>query len=258
MMKFFLCAFFLSVGIAVGVAAPTNLFAPEANVATLLRQGDLADTRGDALQALTLFKAAEKIAPHDPEVLVRLADEYSNCIDDAPQTSAKRNAEATFRYAKRAVALSPKSSRAHLALSVAYGRMTDYVSNKTKIAYSRFIRDEAKKAIALDPKNDLAWHVLGRWNSGIADVNPMLQWFVRIIYGGLPAASNEEAARCLARAAQLAPHRIINHTELAAVYEKLGEKKRANHQWKIALSLTANDKAGRDAQQQARTALGSK
>ena len=52
---------------------------------------------------------------------------------------------------------------------------------KQQIANSRLIKTAADKVIALDPKNDLAWHVLGRWYLALADVGIVaLQLLLRL------------------------------------------------------------------------------
>lgn len=235
--------------------ASVSFAAQPSRVAALLQRGDALDRQGNYPDALTVFLQAEKLAPRNPQVVVRISEESSNLMDETHPHDLGKLARNSFSYAKRAVALDPKSSRAHLALAIAYGRMTDFVSNKTKIQYSRFIRDEALMAIKLNPKNDLAWHVLGRWNFGIQNVNFVLKFFVKMIYGGLPHASNAEAIRCLRKAVELAPDRIINHTELADIYNALGKKDMAREQWKLALKIAPTDQQDRKAQSAARKAL---
>ena len=73
-------------------------------------------------------------------------------------------------YAQRAVALAPNDPETQLAVAISYGKMLPIEETKQQIATSRLIKIAADKVIALDPKNDLAWQVLGRWYLALADV----------------------------------------------------------------------------------------
>lgn len=166
--------------------------------------------------------------------------------------SAATNAIAA---AQRATTLAPESARAHVALAVAYGKRTDYVDNSTKMSLSRQIRDEAERALALNPNEELAHHIMGRWNYGFATINPVLKLAARVVYGTLPAASLETAQRHLEQAAALNPRRLATHQYLALIYEATGTKEKAAQHWKIVLELPAGDAEERAAQKEARKAL---
>jgi hypothetical protein len=47
---------------------------------------------------------------------------------------------------------------------------------------------------------------------------------VKLVYGGLPKASNQEAIADFKKAAALAPHRIIHHAGLAMAYGAASQK----------------------------------
>ena len=57
----------------------------------------------------------------------------------------------------------------------------------------------------LDPENEMAYHVRGRWHYGVADLNWIERAVVKTVYGGLPDASFEQAARDLEKARDLNP-----------------------------------------------------
>ncbi len=177
-------------------------------------------------------------------------------LDEKNPVAAEADAKNASEAAERAVKADPGNAKAHLALSIACGKMTDFVDNSTKMALSKRIRDEAQRAIALDPKEDFAYHILGRWNFGIATLNPMLKLAARVAYGALPPASMEEAARNLEKAAALAPRRVIHHQQLALVYKAMGRREKAAEQWKIVLDLPAADSGDEAAKKEAREALG--
>ena len=206
---------------------------------------------------LTLVRA-EQTVPRDNAVqLARLSRTWADAVDTAPNPEAKKNAaRRAMDFAEQAVQAEPKNAQAHLALAIACGKWTDFVDSRTKLALSRQIRDEAEKAIALDPKLDLAYHVLGRWHLSVASVNPLLRFGARLTVGALPPASLSEAVRYLEKAAELSPKTIIHHQYLAIAYQALGKRNEAAHQWRIVLELPATDRGDEEAKREAHAALG--
>ena len=116
---------------------------------------------------------------------------------------------------KRPSASAPDNADAHVCLSIAYGKMTDFVDNKTKMEYSKVVKSEAEKAVELNPKNDLALLILARWNFDMATLNPILKAIAQALYGQLPPASKEQAVEYFQRAIAAAPERIIHHAAFA-------------------------------------------
>jgi tetratricopeptide (TPR) repeat protein len=224
--------------------------------AALIAQGDEEERQRRPEAALALFQKAEQFEPNNPALLVKIARQYAELVPQTrPAKAAQQRAEKSLEYARRAVKNDPKNAQAHLRMAIAYGKLTDFVPNKRKLEYSKRIKEEAARSIELDPKDDLAWHILGRWHAGIANVNGMMKAMANLIYGGLPAASNEEALKCLKRAAELAPQRIYHHSELARVYTQLGQTELAGKEWQTVLGLPVVDEEDRKDQREAREVL---
>jgi len=222
----------------------------------LIRQGDMADARGDTKAALASFEQADKLSPNRPEILVRISKQYLDVIGETSlSTEAQKAAQNSLDYAKRAVDLDPKCAKAHLSLAVGYGRMTDFADTKTRIVYSKYVKEETEKSLALDPTDAFAYHVLGKWNYSISNLNPMLRLMAKLVYGGLPDASMEDAAKDLKKATDLAPLRIIHHYELARTYKAMGKFDLATKEWETVLALHADNKADEAEQKEAREAL---
>jgi len=108
------------------------------DVSTLIRKADQLDAQEQSDAAIEALKQAEKISPNNSEVLIKLSQEYSDKIDAVKNRSEKLHyANLCLEYAKKAVREAPDSSDAHVCLSIAYGKMTDFVDNKTKMEYSK-------------------------------------------------------------------------------------------------------------------------
>lgn len=200
-------------------------------------------------EVMTPAKALETLLPYEKQgarradYMARLAIAWAEVTDQRGREAAVK----AVHYAETAAQLNPREAQAHLALAIAYGKMTDFVDNTTKMKLSRQIRDEANQALALDPKIDLAHQILGRWHYGIATLNPVLKWAAKIAYGELPAASLDEAVAHLEKATTLNPKRLSNHHQLAIAYQAVGKPEKALPHWKAILTLPSSGDADDEA-----------
>jgi tetratricopeptide (TPR) repeat protein len=189
----------------------------------LIQKGDVFYAKLQAAEALRFYLPAEKLDPNNVRLLVRIAREYRHLMSDATITSEKlRLGYTALEYAQRAVALAPKDPEAQLALAISYGKMQPIEGTKQRVANSSLIKIAVDKVIALDPNNDVAWHVLGRWYLALADVSPVKRAWVRVAYGKLPPAKYEDAVRCFKEAIALNPNRLMHYIELGRTYAQMG------------------------------------
>ncbi|MBV8376844.1 MAG: hypothetical protein JO279_07540 [Verrucomicrobia bacterium] len=212
------------------------------SVSALIRQADELDAKERTDDAIEVLKQAEKITPNNPTVLVNLSQDYSDKIDAAKDRSQKLAfAKLCLAYAKKAVHEAPDNADAHVCLSIAYGKMTDFVDNKTKMEYSKVVKSEAEKAVELNPKNDLALLILARWNYEMATLNPILKAIAQTLYGQIPSASKEKATEYFQRAIAAAPDKILLHAEYAEALESMGKTKEARAEWLKIKELKPTD-----------------
>ena len=207
-------------------------------VSALVERGDAFDIQLQTQQALDCYLAAEQIRPPDAELLRRIAREYAELMPSTDSVREKRElGEKALDYAKRAVAANPSDAQAQLAAAICYGRLAPLLDNKTKIAYSRLVKEHAEKSLKLDPNNDLTYNVLGAWNYELAGLNPILRGIAGIIYGQLPDASYEEALRNFQKAVGLNPKRLGNHVELGRTLAAMGKTTEARTELERGLSM---------------------
>ena len=212
----------------------------------LIKKADALDAQERTLDAIAVLKQAEKITPNDPQVLIKLSQEYSDAIDVAKEQSQKSAyASLCLEYAKKAVHAAPANSDAHTCLSIAYGKMTDLVDNKTKMQYSTVVKSEAEKAVELNPQNDVALLILARWNFDMATLNPFLRAIAQTLYGEMPPASKEQAVAYFRKAIDASPDRIMNHAEYANALEAMGKTQEARAEWLKVTQLKPTDSEDR-------------
>ena len=189
----------------------------------LIQKGDVFYNKLQAAEALKFYLPAEKLDSNNVRLLVRIARQYRHLMSDAAKPSEKRQLGTTaVTYAQRAVALAPNDPEAHLALAIGYGKLSPLEETKQQIATLRLIKIAADKAITLNPSNDLAWQVLGRWYLALADVGTLKRAYAQAAYGKLPPAKAEDAVRCFERAIVLNPKRLMHYIELGRAYAQMG------------------------------------
>jgi tetratricopeptide (TPR) repeat protein len=225
-------------------------------IAQLMAEGDAYDAKLDNVHALQAYLEAEKLGATGAETLYRIARQYALRMNDTTSESEQRDlAETALAYAKRAVAADPRNAKAQLSAAVCYGRLVPYVSSKQKVEFSRLIKEHADIALQLDPTDSYAWHILGVWNYELAKIGPFMRGVVKVVYGAIPPASNEEAVRLLRKAVEIAPERVSHHVELGRAYLALGMKNEARAELERGLALPDREKDDPVSKQRAREAM---
>jgi len=245
----------LSLVMSLGPLAATT---PPAAIEVLVQQALQAEAALDSEKALRLFLQADLARPNNAFILQKIARHTSDSIvdlaaDEIPEK--KRRAELALAYAQRAVAINPTSAENVLSLAVCHGTLAVYSDTRTKIKYSRLVKEDSERALALDPDYDWAHHLLGRWHYEVASLGATTRLLVRIIYGGLPDASVEQAITHLERAVALAPDVCPHHLELGFAYLAANQREKARQAFKQGLALPSVRKHDDAAKARAREAL---
>lgn len=213
----------------------------------LIRRGDRFDAQNKTLEALESYHEADKLRPNHADTLRRIAREYSQLMEDTSnRAEKKRLAALALDHALRARNLAPDNAQVRLNLAICYGKAAFLEPPRRRMQVSRVIYEEALAATQLDPSDPLAWHVLGRWQYEVANLNPALRAIAQTLYGRFPEASNEKAVEYLEKSVRLAPPTVLYHAELGRAYAALGEKEKAREQLEKALRLP--DRAKDDAE----------
>lgn len=229
---------------------------PAQSAADLIARGDAAALHFQTAEALRDFLSAEKLEPKNVRLLGRISREYRHLMSDATKTSEKlRLGRIALDYAKRAAALGPNDPEAQLAVAISYGKLQPLEGTKAKIETARIIKEKAEKTIRLDPANDLAWHVLGRWHMGYAEITGIKRSLAELTYGKLPVSTYEEAAKCFGKAVALKPDRVLNYVELGEVYSRMGRTADARRVLNKGLAMRETEKEDRETKQRGREIL---
>lgn len=130
-------------------------------------------------------------------------------------------------YAQRALAVDSTNADANCAMAIAMGRMAMVSSGKEKVVNVKEIKRYADVALKYDPKNFKAWHILGKWNYEVSNLNGIERAAIKILYGGMPGASMDDAIKYYEKSKAIEPTFILNLFELAKAYHKNGQDDKA-------------------------------
>jgi tetratricopeptide (TPR) repeat protein len=178
---------------------------------------DLATALAHYQAALALDSTAYEANWRAAIVLLDQGEAIPDSIKSPERDSLYAGAE---RLARRAVAADSPGADGHFALAAAVGRASLGLGKKERIRRARIIRDEAERTLALNPRHDGAYHILGRWNAEIMRLSGLSRFFARSLLGAgiFKQASWQGAVSNMERAVALDPARLYHRLELAQIY----------------------------------------
>jgi tetratricopeptide (TPR) repeat protein len=202
-----------------------------------IKAADEAYAQNDIDTALDLYKKA-MAKDSSYESLWKYA---RTLIDKGNLTEDEDKKENIYRssvaYADKAIKKNPGDAEGYFVKAMCVGKVALVAGGKEKVELSRSVKENAMKAIELNPKHDGALHVLARWHREVANLSWVLKSVAKIIYGGLPDASNEEAVKYFKRAIEIKPNHIKHHFELAKTYMEMDKDQEAIKELRIVLEL---------------------
>ena len=223
----------------------------------LVAKGSVYDKKFQAEAALPLYLEAEKLEPDNCDILIRIARQYRHLMQDASAKNEKlRLGRLALEYSEKAAACGPNNCDAQIATAITLGKMLPLLPAKEQISATPRIKVAAEKALKIDPDNDTAWYILGRWNRVLCDVSVAKRYVANMLFmGKLPKGSNEEAERDLKKALALNPKRLMHYIEMGRLYAQMGRKEEAREFINKGLSMPDAEKDDPENKQRGRETL---
>lgn len=215
-LTFFLCIF-----------SGTFMYAQDINA--LIKEGNRLEAVPDEKAAFRKFKEVLKLSATNIYALNKCSELCSRIGQRETKNTKLRDEYylAAKIYAQTALKIDPNNSEANCVMAIALGRSSMSKSGKEKILNAREVKKYVDAALANDPKNFKAWHVLGRWQFEISNLNGLERSLVKVLYGGLPPATIKQSIIAFEKARALRPEFLLNYFEMAKAYEDNDNKARA-------------------------------
>ncbi len=225
-----LSIFFFSIFISIHVLSQ--------DVHSIIKEADRLEAAADEKAAFVKFKEALKVQPNNLHALAKCAELCSSIGNRETNTKTRDDYfKVALIYAKTAYKLYPESDAANVAMAITVGRIVLLKSGKEKIASVKDLKAYVEKAIAVNPNNFRAWHILGKWHYELSGLNGFERTAAKLMYGALPASSLASSIVCYEKAKTLSNNFALNYLELAKAYKRNGEKAKALAQLNYLLTM---------------------
>lgn len=190
------------------------------DVAAHLQQGEAARCRRNAEEALAHFRAALAIDSLSYDANWRAAQALVDIGKQLPNAQhARRDSlyDEGLALAQRAVRVNSRGADGHFMVAVATGRVALTKGARDRVRYASVIREEALRALELDPRHGGAMHVLGRWNAEIMRLPGITKMFAKAFLGAsiFNQASWANAESYFDQAIGVEPNNLYHHLDLA-------------------------------------------
>lgn len=191
------------------------------DVTSMLKEAERLEALPDEKAAFNKFKLILKADPDNLLALCKASELCSRIGNREVVVNARDNYyAAAVSYAKQALKVSPNSDEANVAMGIAIGRTSLTKSGKEKISAAKDIKHYAETALKSNPRNFKAWHIIGKWNYEVANLNFVERTATKVFYGGLPNASLKNSIMAYEKARSLNGTFLLNYLELAKAYKR--------------------------------------
>ena len=189
-------------------------------------------------------------ASGDPRLFWRMARVYVCMGDVAPRSGRRELYELAEGYARECIRLDSTIAEGHTWRAAALGNIAMFEGSERKIELTNQIRFELDYALRLNPRDDIAYSILGSFYRALGNVS----WFERqlagLFLGGLPDGGYEESEQALRHAIEIAPDVTRHHFELGLLHLNWDRPADARRSFERAASLPVQ--VARDSSRQRR------
>ncbi len=214
------------------------LIAQSSDAPLLVKQGKDFLSQMKEEEALEKFKAALKSDPNNYEAAWNASIMCSRIGNrQTDDTKKKEYFVIAKQYAVKALKLNPNDAESNYSMAVAMGRMALISGAKDKVAASRDIKNYADLAVKLNPNHAGAWHVLGKWNFEVANLNFAERAVANSLFGGIPDGDINKSIDCYNKAINLDQNDILFYLDLANAYHNIESDAKAIDTLKKGIAL---------------------
>jgi len=197
----------------------TQLLAQDVNV--LLKEAQNLDRALKEDYAFDKYKQVLAVDPKNMQALIRSA-EISVAAGNRQEDKKVRKGfyETSKDFAGKALAVDSISADANYIRALAANKLADVeTENKKTAAAIKDVRTYIDKALSINPNHAKANYVLGKWYFDIASMPWAKKAALKVLYGGMPNATIEDAEKYMEKARKLEPYFVINSLDLAKAYK---------------------------------------
>ncbi|MEQ9089957.1 MAG: hypothetical protein RIE52_02640 [Balneola sp.] len=190
----------------------------------------------DLMKEIEILEGATlNVCAESSEAFSQLSLCYLEAGDQSYSQRGTKDVETREMYFQKALQtasisalLDPKNKYAFEHKAMAYAGILDVNGIKEKVQLADSVRINAEIALELDPNNDRALHILGRWHYEVSQFGGFLRFLARLFFGTAPKASLDKALDYFEKAAELDDY-PVHHYWLGLTHLEL--KNKSNAKW---------------------------
>lgn len=191
------------------------------NISTLIKSADKLEVVPDEKGAFIAFNEVLKLQPTNIYAINKCSELCSRIGQRQPNKIIRDDYyKAAETYAGIALRIDSDNAEANCVMAIALGKSTMSKSGKEKIIAAREIKKYVDRSIQNDPRNFKAWHVLGKWNYELSNLNIIERSAARLMYGSIPEGSIAKAIFAFEKSDSISDGFILNYFEMARAYKK--------------------------------------
>ncbi len=177
-------------------------------------------------------------SPKNADVLWRLSRLHV-CMGDVAVDRQERIAYYTHAvdYARQAISANERKSEGHSWLAASLGSIAMFEGSRRKVELCREIKSELDRAVELNPKDDIAFTIMGSFYRALGSVSWIERQLADILLGGLPEGSYADGETAFRKAIEISPNILRHHFELGMLYYESGRKEEAAKELKAAYAM---------------------
>lgn len=208
-------------------------------VESLISDGKKLEAQFKEKEALQKYQAALLKDADNIEALCKVSYILSKEGERMKEKTTKQNYfNKAAEYSLKAIKLNDKFPDAHYTYAVALGRISLMASNEEKLKNAKLIKQEAERTLQLDSKHAGAYHIMGKLNSEIANMNIIKVMAAKALYGGVPeGCTYEKATDFYNKAIENRPNYILYYYDAAVNFNYMGRKDKAKELLNKAIAL---------------------
>jgi tetratricopeptide (TPR) repeat protein len=229
------------------------------NYEELIVQGDSLYAKFEIAAALKRYEQAYTIEPNDYHLLLKLTricndlGEYYYELHD--KESSEKVVYQGVVYAEKSFAFYPDSAKVYTYLAWSYGNQALFEGGEESIKLAYKIKDNAEKAIRMDPTDYLPYIILSIFNRQVSALSWFERLFANIFFGTVPEGSFEESEMLMLRALEIQPEIVIASFHLSLIYKEIDEEEKEITTLKKVLELPERDFRDKFAKRKAKERL---
>ena len=202
-----------------------------------LPPGDMEFAEGRYPAAIAAYDSTLRATADSAKIFWRYARVHICQGDVAEKDQREGLYRLAVEEARISVRLDSSQGEGHTWLGASLGSIAMYEGSKSKVQLCTEIKDQLEKAIAINPRDDVAYSILGTFYMTLGNVSWLERQLARMFLGRLPDGGYDEAEAALLKAIALAPDVIRHHSELATLYRLRERTAEARVEYEKTVSL---------------------